>query len=212
MGEEQTADDAGAVPAEWSLTTCYVLLTDSKAGNSEEFTNVNTIRGQHYWGDSRKQAWEEKQLFNKSLLLLISSAPQPLFNDCILTMTEWLYQVSQFFHNNTPEQLKYFFVSRSKNMLNTEKHHCNQKFGPCVHTQYLTVLKKQHTEADTAGTLSNEAFPWQAEVSPNEVSQTYKTLQKEHWFSPLSITGCHKISGTEMLCLRQNTLKKLGLW
>lgn len=48
MGEEQTADDAGALPAEWSLTTCYVLLTDSKAGNSEEFTNVNTIRGQHY--------------------------------------------------------------------------------------------------------------------------------------------------------------------
>lgn len=36
MGEEQTTDDAGAVPAEWSLTTCYVLLTNSRAGNSED--------------------------------------------------------------------------------------------------------------------------------------------------------------------------------
>lgn len=46
-------------------------------------------------------------------------------------------------------------------MLNTEKYHCNQKLGPCVQIQHLTVLKKQCTEADTAGTLSNEAFPWQ---------------------------------------------------
>lgn len=205
MGEQQTTADTGAVPAEWSLTTGYVLLNGSKAGNLEEFTNVNTIRGQHYWGDSRKQAWEEKQMFNKSLLLLISNAPQPLFNDCILTMTEWLYQVSQFFLNNTPEQLKYFFVSRSKSMLNTEKYHCSQKFGPRVHIQHLTVLKKQCTEADTAGTLSNDAFPWQAEVSPNEVPQTYKTLQREHWFSPLSTTGCHKIWGTVMLCLTHKT-------
>lgn len=45
---------------------------------------------------------------------------------------------------------------------------------------YLTVLRKQRTEADTTGTLSNEAFPGQSEVSPNEVPQTYKTLQKEH--------------------------------
>lgn len=36
MGEVQTTDDGGAVAAEWSLTTCYVLLTNSKAGNSED--------------------------------------------------------------------------------------------------------------------------------------------------------------------------------
>lgn len=45
---------------------------------------------------------------------------------------------------------------------------------------YLTVLKKQSTEADTADTLSNKAFPGQSEVSQSEVVQTYKTLQKEH--------------------------------
>lgn len=50
------------------------------------------------------------------------------------------------------------------------------------------------------------------EVSPNEASQTYKTLQKEHWFSPLSITGCHKMSGTAMLCLRYKTHKKIRHW
>lgn len=45
---------------------------------------------------------------------------------------------------------------------------------------YLTVLKRQYTEADTTSTLFNEAFPEQSQVSPNEVSQTYKTLEKEH--------------------------------
>lgn len=64
-------------------------------------------------------------------------------------------------------------------MLNTEKYHYNQKFGPCIDNS-LSYSTEEVTEADTACTLSNEAFPGQSEVSPNEVSQTYKTLQKEH--------------------------------
>jgi len=65
--------------------TTYVLITNSKA-------NMNTIRGQHYWKDS-KQAWEEKQVYNKSLLLLMSSAPQPL--QWLYIHNEWMIVPSQ---------------------------------------------------------------------------------------------------------------------
>lgn len=77
--------------AESHPTAIYILLPNSKAGNSGG--KCEQHRGQHCWRDSRKQAWEEKQVFNKSLLLLISSAPQTLQWLCI--HNEWMIVPSQ---------------------------------------------------------------------------------------------------------------------
>lgn len=65
MGEEQITDEAGAVPAEWSLTTLQSTSCSPIVRLVIQKANVNTIRGQHYWRDSRKQAWEEKQVFKQ---------------------------------------------------------------------------------------------------------------------------------------------------
>lgn len=101
MGKEVT-DEAGTLPAVWSHPIIiYVLLTTSKAWNSEGKCEY-TI-GDNTTGEIQENKHEKKNNHLTKACSYWLAAPSNLFNDCTFTTSEWLYQVSQFFHNTTPE-------------------------------------------------------------------------------------------------------------